>query len=383
MNNDKKKICFVVARPSVANGFLREPIKKLAQEFDVYLASNFDGKPMEFDLPLAGYFDFPIQRKPSIGAMLKALRILYKYFKREHFFAVHSQALSASVLNSLAGWMARVPHRLRIFTGQMWVTMTGVRKWFYRLLDKLTVRLNTELLVDGKPQRQFLIAERVLKEGQATVLANGSISGVDIERFKPTANDRKEERKKMNIAPAKVVYTFLGRLKRDKGVYEMLEAFNRLAGEKPDAYLLIFGNDEGNVMSHIGEYGNIINGENFCYFGLTRQPEKALQAADVFVLPSYREGFGVSAIEAACLGLPVICSDIYGMEDTMVDEVTGIRCKVKDADSLYVAMARLYEDESLRTSMGMQGRNRILNDFSSELVSQAWLQFYRDLENKN
>lgn len=377
---EKRKICFVVATPSVANGFLKEPIKKLATKFDVYIASNFEGKPMDLDLPIKGYLDFPIQRKPSIGNELKALRILYRYFKKEKFFAVHSQALSASLLNSLAGWMARAPHRLRIFTGQMWVTMKGARKWFYRMLDRLTIKLNTELLVDGKPQRQFLIDERLLKEGQADVLANGSISGVDITRFNPTESDRINEREELGITPERIVFVFLGRLKRDKGLYEILTSFNRLAVDHKNAFLLLFGNDEGNIMSHLSEYENIKDGENFCYYGITHKPEKSLQAADVFLLPSYREGFGVSAIEASCLGLPVVCSDTYGMADTMIDNVTGLRCKVADVESLYQCMKQLYADESLRKRMGTEGRKRVLKEFSSDLVSNAWLDYYLNLK---
>lgn len=377
---EKRKICFVVATPSVANGFLKEPIKKLATKFDVYIASNFEGKPMDLDLPIKGFLDFPIQRKPNIGNELKALRILYRYFKKEKFFAVHSQALSASLLNSLAGWMARVPHRLRIFTGQMWVTMKGARKWFYRMLDRLTIKLNTELLVDGKPQRQFLIDERILKEGQADVLANGSISGVDIIRFKPSENDRLNERKELGITSEQIVFVFLGRLKRDKGLYEILASFNRLAVDHKNAFLLLFGNDEGNIMSHLSEYENIKMGENFCYYGLTHKPEKSLQAADVFLLPSYREGFGVSAIEASCLGLPVVCSDTYGMADTMIDNVTGLRCKVADVESLYQCMKQLYADDSLRKRLGAEGRKRVLKDFSSDLVSNAWLDYYLNLK---
>ena len=379
-NMGRKKICFIVARPGVATGFLREPINKLATEFDVYLASNFEGKPMELDLPLAGCFDFPIERNPGLWNELKALRLLYRYFRKERFFAVHSQALNASLLTSIAGWMARVPHRIRIFTGQMWVTMTGFRRKFYRFLDRVTIALNTELLVDGKPQRQFLIDEGILKDGQAEVLAKGSISGVDVNRFCPTELDRDTERNNLGIKPEQVVFTFLGRLKRDKGLFEILTAFNQLAMSEANAFLLLFGNDEEDVISHLPEYKNICEGKNFCYFGPTRKPEKSLQAADVFLLPSYREGFGVSAIEAACLGLPVICSDTYGMADTMIDNVTGLRCAVGDAKSLYESMLRLYNDTKLRLKMGKEGRNRVLRDFSSEYVSNEWLRFYKNLK---
>jgi glycosyltransferase involved in cell wall biosynthesis len=104
-----------------------------------------------------------------------------------------------------------------------------------------------------------------------------------------------------------------------------------------------------------------------------------LQAGDIFVLPTYREGFGSSVIEASALELPVICSDAYGVMDAMVDNLTGLRCKVGDVDSLYKAMTRLAEDKQLQKSLGKNGRERVVNEFSGADVTKHWLQYYADV----
>ncbi|MDE6320768.1 MAG: glycosyltransferase, partial [Muribaculaceae bacterium] len=136
---------------------------------------------------------------------------------------------------------------------------------------------------------------------------------------------------------------------------------------------------EENCLNHISEYSDIVDGSNFKYYGPTSTPQLSLQAADVFCLPSYREGFGLSVIEASCLELPVICSDAYGMADTMVDTVTGVRCKVGDAASLTAAMKYLYDNPDERRRMGENGRKRVLDLFSGEKIVGAWVEYYHSL----
>ena len=133
------------------------------------------------------------------------------------------------------------------------------------------------------------------------------------------------------------------------------------------------------MASHFGEYNNLKEKENFLYYGLTREPQNMTQAADVFVLPTYREGFGSSVIEAAALGIPTICSDAYGVMDAMVDNVTGLRCKVGDKESLYHCMKQLYNDKSMRERMGKAGRERVLQDFDGRIITQKWVEFYHEM----
>ena len=171
----------------------------------------------------------------------------------------------------------------------------------------------------------------------------------------------------------------MGRLNHDKGLYELLPAFNRLAGERDNVFLLLVGRDEENVASHFSEYGNIIPDKNFCFYGLTNEPQKLLQAGDVFVLPTYREGFSSSVIEASALGLPVICSDAYGVMDAMVDNVTGLRCTVGNVESLYKAMSAFVDNPELISQLGNAGRERVIADFNGKDLSRLWEEFYRKL----
>ena len=166
-------------------------------------------------------------------------------------------------------------------------------------------------------------------------------------------------------------------MNREKGVYELLEAFNRLAKDHEDAKFLLIGRNEGIPEEVFKSYPNIVYGENMVCYGYTQTPYIALQAGDVLCLPSYREGFGISVIEASAVTLPVIVSDIYGLRDAFVDGETGLKCKPRDADSLYEVMKTLYDDKELRISLGKAGRERTKQLFSMELVSNAWVDYFR------
>ncbi len=372
----KKKICVVASAPGGITSFWKTNIERLSEQFDVYVVANYQEETVFDSLKIKGGKSVNILRRPSLWSMVKAVFALRNYFKQEQFDGFISMSLNASLISAVAGWMAGIPFRARIFTGQLWANKTGISRTFYKMLDKITVCLNNHFLVDGKSQQEYLIENGILKEGQSIVLANGSICGVDVNLFKPSEEKREEERERLGFDDSDVVFTFMGRINREKGTYELLEAFNRLSREYKNAVLLLIGNVEGISEDTFKDYQYIYLGKNLILYGYTKQPYYALQAGDVFCLPSYREGFGMSVIEAAALGLPVIASDAYGLRDSFVDGETGLKCKVKDVDTLYTAMLELYNNPDKRVTYGQSGRERVVEMFSKELVSNAWLNYF-------
>lgn len=377
-NNKMKKICFVTAIPTSAEVFLRDHMKALREEYEVFYVSN-EQDVNNVRVPVDGYYCVNIQRKISICHDIRALWDLYKYFRKEKFDAVHSVTPKAGLLTSIAAFCARVPVRVHIYTGQVWANKRGFMRLLLKFMDKTISSLDNHILVDGEGQRQFLIRNKVLKEKKSCVLGSGSICGVNLDRFNPSTMVRNEKRNELGIPADMTVYTFMGRLNRDKGLHELMAAFNRLAAEKEDVYLLLFGGDEESISRTFHKYPYIRNKQNFLYYGPTNEPFNMLQAGDVFVLPTYREGFGSSVIEASALGLPVICSDAYGVMDAMIDEVTGLRCKVGDVESLYEAMMKLAADKDLQKFLGKNGRERVIREFDGKAVTKYWVDYYREI----
>lgn len=377
----KKKIAFVVAIPGTAEAFLTSHLEVLTKEYDVSLIANFPDnyENPQFSEMNVQLINAPIERKISIKKDLTALFKLAKILKKEHFYSVHSITPKAGLLSAVASWMAGIKNRIHIYTGQVWATRKGVMRYFLKLLDKTISRLDTQILVDGEGQRQFLIKEGVIKAKNSTVLANGSICGVKLKNFVISETTREIERKKFGFSTDDVVFIFLGRLNHDKGIGELFAAFNKMASECPKAKLLLYGSDEEGYDAKSAEYPNIRKGENYFYPGPTPKPYDALQGGDVFVLPTWREGFGMSVIEAQALGLPVITTDAYGVCDTSVVNETGLRCKVGDPDTLYQCMTTLYSNSEMRKQFGTAGRERVEKLFDSNIVSKAWADFYHKI----
>ena len=378
----KKKIAFVVAIPGTAQAFLKDHFRALSASYDVHLLANFKGNDdcrAEFEAMGVVCHDMPIVRAICIGKDVVALWSLFMVLKREGFACVHSVTPMAGLLSALAAYCAGIDVRIHIYTGQVWATRKGFMRSVLKLMDKVISRLDTNLLVDGESQRQYLIDEGVLRESNSTVLANGSICGVRLERFDVSADVRNEEREKFGFGNADVVYVFLGRLNHDKGINELYAAFNRLVSVCPNAKLLLYGSDEGNYDAKVALFDNLKPNVNFFYPGVTQNPFNALQAGDVFVLPTWREGFGSSVIEAQALELPVITSDAYGVVDASVANETGLRCSVGDVDGLYECMKKYYDNPGLRKRHGHAGRKRIEEKFSNDMVTAAWVEYYRNI----
>lgn len=375
----KKRICFVVAVPITAQVFLKDHIKALGAEYDIYLVANIQSDEEVNGLDIVEWKRIDIQRGIAILKDLNAVRCLKKYFREMKFDAVHSITPKAGLVTALAGRMAGIKHRIHIFTGQVWCTRKGLMRKMLKFIDRIIARLNNHILVDGKSQRDFLEREGVLKKGQAEVFAQGSISGVNSARFTPDVVFRKSIREDLAIKEDMVCYIFLGRLNHDKGIGELLDAYNRLAGETTKVFLLLVGYDEDNYEKRIGEFVNIKPGFNFHYYGSTSNPEKVLNAGDVFVLPTYREGFGTSVLEAACVGIPCICSDAYGVLDAYIVGETGLQCKVGSPNSLYECMKQMHDNPSMRKQMGAKSRERALRDFDGTELSRCWKQYYHGI----
>jgi glycosyltransferase involved in cell wall biosynthesis len=375
----RKKICFVVAVPITAQAFLKDHIKLLSEHYDVFLLANIKSDDEVRGLSLTGWKKIEIERGISIKKDMDAVVQLKRYFQEMQFDAVHSVTPKAGLVTALAGKLAGIKHRTHIFTGQVWATKSGLMRWLLKSIDKLIARCDNHIMVDGKSQRTFLEKEGVLKPGKALVFCEGSIAGVNSERFVPDANARKEEREKIGIKDGVLTYIFLGRLNHDKGIGELYEAYNRLAAEEKDVFLLLVGFDEEGYLQKLPEYKNIQEGKNFHFYGSTSQPEHVLNAGDVFVLPTYREGFGSSVLEAACIGLPSICTDAYGVLDAYIEGETGLQCKVGDVESLYQCMKRMHDEQELRINMGKKSRERALKDFNVKPISEAWFNFYKNI----
>jgi len=317
-----------------------------------------------------------IPRKLEAWADLKALWKLYAVFRQESFDIIHSFTPKAGLLCSVAAFFARIPLRFHTFTGQAWVTRKGLMRWVMRLSDRCISRLMTHCYADSVSQKEYLISEGIVSEQAISVIGNGSLGGIDLERFSLSrwSDDEKEMLKKhIGIEDALCVFIYIGRLTVDKGLCELLNAFAKLQQETQHAHLLLVGptDPDGEAI-----FKRARRQENVHCLGYQKDVGRFLAVSDVFCLPSYREGFGTVVIEAAALGLPCVGTKISGLVDAVHDGVTGILVPVKDSERLYRAMHRLSKDKILRRKMGEAAQARAAKLYDVKVINTEWASEY-------
>jgi len=379
-----KSICFVVATPFTANAFLLEHIKQLSLFYKVTLCLNLNLYPLSagFDLKKLQVIDVPIERKINLLKDFGALFALFALFNKERFDVVHTVSPKAGLLGMLAGFFSQTKNRFHTFTGQVWVNSNGLSKLFFKAIDRLICRLATQVFADSQSQIDFLITEGICKKSEICLLGNGSISGVNLSRFKPDLTARNSCRDLLAARESDIVYLFVGRVCRDKGIFDLLAAFNKITSNfESNVHLWVVGPDEGDVGPELKiMYPKLQNQVE--WIGPSFEPEKYMAAADVLVLPSYREGFGSVVIEAAACKIPAIAYATEGITDAIEDQWTGLLAQKYDIEDLALKMNLLAVNTDLRLMLGLNAYERAMEFFSSDAVTTEWLIFYQKVLSK-
>ena len=359
----------------VAKFFLSHQICALSKKYNVTLVTNLKGQSsfLNWVPDNVEIIDIPIRREVNLISDFIVLFLLIKLFYKSNFSLVHSISPKAGLLAILASYITQIPVRLHTFTGQVWATKHGISKKFFQCLDRLINALATIVLIDSRSQQNFLIENNVVKKTSSIVLGEGSISGVDLNKFKPDPSLRDQVRVNLAIQNNVTVFLFLGRIKKEKGILDLAKAFSRLHQKYKNTALCVVGPDEDSLYSKLDK----ITGIHLLPF--TNSPEKYMVASDVLCLPSYREGFGSVIIEAAACGITSIGYDIYGLSDAIVDGETGILIPLKSVVGLENAMEQLLNDSKLRHRMGEAARVRSLSKFSQEILTEQLVDLYKDL----
>lgn len=372
----RSKLCFVVSTPMTAIAFLNGHIDHLGDEFDITVVCNFDGSEPEISQK-AKLKNIEITRPISPIADVRALWKLYRFLRQERFGIVHSVTPKAGLLTAVSGWLAQTPIRVHWFTGQVWVLAKGPKRWLLKNLDRLISALDTQVLIDSSSQRDFLMRERVIKLNRSQVLGDGSIAGVDTQRFQPNQEVRVNVRSELGIRSDEIkIILYMGRLNKEKGIDILLSIFEKIES-RGDVLLLLIGEDEANYLARF-QQGLVRSSPAFKHLPHTRFPERFMAAADIFFLPSLREGFGMTLIEAASSQLPVISSKIYGVIDSVVDGKSGYLVDPQDYMEYFDRLIYLLEHEDARSAMGQFGRRRVLGVWQKERIEKALKDFYSD-----
>jgi glycosyltransferase involved in cell wall biosynthesis len=367
----RRKVCVIVTSLLIVRFFLLPHLDALAQKHDVTLIVNVDdpGFTSELGIPLT-VVHVDIRRKISLWHDAMALWRIYRIIRSSAFDLVHSVSPKGGLLGMAAAWLACAPVRWHTFQGEVWANRRGVGRLALKHVDWLMARLATHLTVVSASEQKFLMEEGVIPAKKSLVLAHGSISGVPLDRFKPDTGARQRVRQQLDVPEQGIVFLYVGRLNRDKGLLDLARAFTTVAAAHASAWLLVVGPDEdamqAKMAAHLGAATSRVR-----FVPYTGQPEQYMAAAEVLVLPSHREGFGVVIIEAAAAGIPAIGSRIYGITDAIVENETGELFEAGNVEELASKMLRMASNASVRAKLGANAAQRARRDFDQKAVVDA------------
>lgn len=315
---------------------------------------------------------------------LKALFELYRIFKKEKPFIVHTHTPKAGTLGMIAARLAGVPHRLHTIAGLPLLESTGSKRKLLNIVEKLTYACATLVLPNSFGMQDIVIKEKLCSKEKLRVIGNGSSNGIDTEHYdkKNVSLQRIDAIKQhLNIKPKDIVFLFIGRIVKDKGINELVEAFDAISDSHLNAKLIIVGylEKELDPINSITE-SLIKSNTNIYEVGEVEDIRPYIAISDILVLPSYREGFPNVVLQANCMGIPCIVTNINGSNEIISDNFNGIIIPVKDSVALKNAMLQLYNNPNRIKDLAKNTRPNILNKYKRELIWQEMLDLYNNLD---
>lgn len=325
---------------------------------------------------------YPVTMKRQIIPItdLTALLQLWYRILRIKPDIVHSHTPKAGLLGTIAARLAHVPVIFLSVFGLPQMTRTGFRR---RLLDCTTwlaCQLADRVWCDSQSMRDYIVSAKLCADSKTVVLGHGSVNGVDAQhRFSPqlySAAARSALRNRYGIPDKARVLGFVGRIVADKGMSELVDAWRLLREKYSDLHMLLVGPFEAEDPLRPQDEVMLRGDPRVHLVGYQPDVASYLAVMDLFVMPSYREGFGLANIEAAAMELPVISTRIPGCVDSVQDGVTGILVPPRDSRSLASAIELYLNNPDLVRRHGRAGRQRVLHDFRPEVIWEALYQEY-------
>ena len=374
----RKKIIRTSTVSTSLNTFCRGTLRRLANTYDVVAVSTPDAELDEMaEREGIRVIGVPMRRPIAPLRDIVSLWRLIRVFHRERPSMVHSITPKAGLLSMIAAWICRVPVRLHTFTGLVFPTATGLKKRILILTDRITCACATHIVPEGEGVKADLINYNITRK-PLQVLGYGNIRGIDLDHYRrsPEVMEKALTLRKPNL----FTFVFIGRVVRDKGIDELVEAFSLLHSEHPQTRLILVGRAEDNLDPvSPNTRRTIASHPAIEAVGNQSDVRPWLAASDALVFPSYREGFPNVVIEAGALDLPSIVTDINGSREIIVHGQNGIIVPPRNAQALLQAMTQFVQNPQATQAMALKARQMIASRFEKSFVQKCLFDYYKQI----
>ena len=374
----RKKIIRTSTVSTSLNTFCRGTLRRLANTYDVVAVSTPDDELREMaEREGIRVIGVPMRRPIAPLHDIVSLWRLIRVFRRERPIMVHSITPKAGLLSMIAACICRVPVRLHTFTGLVFPTATGLKQRILMLTDRITCACATHIVPEGEGVKADLISYNITRK-PLQVLGYGNVRGVDMQHYSRTPEVMTAAQ---SISRSDVfTFVFVGRVVRDKGINELVEAFVRLHQAEPATRLILVGRFEDNLDPVSGKTRLAIERcDAIEAVGSQSDVRPWLAAADALVFPSYREGFPNVVLEAGALDLPSIVTDINGSREIIVHGKNGVIVPPRNDQALLQAMTQFVQNLQATQAMAANARQMIASRFEKSFVEQCLIDYYKEI----
>ena len=320
-----------------------------------------------------------MKREISLFADLMSLLRWIWLLLKERPYIVHGNTPKASLLSMVAAWITRRPVRIYMCHGLRYQGTEGKLRKLLMMMEKITCRCANHVISVSKGVANVMVQDGLCPREKMSVVGYGSAGGVDIERYNSN-NIESNVRNEINIPEDAFVFAFVGRIVKDKGINELVAAFDNINKKYPNTHLLLVGPVE-TIQNPIDESAirRIEQNENIHAVGMQKDIRPYLKASDAFILPSYREGFGMVLIEAGAMGLPCITTDITGCNEIIIPGENGAIIEPRNMNALHNEMEKWLLNPLDVNKMAENARRMVIERYDSKKVRQLYYEEYKKL----
>lgn len=330
------------------------------------------------------FFPLEMTRKITPLQDLRCLICLIRFFREEKPHIVHSHTPKAGIIGMLAAYITRVPVRMHTVAGLPLMEAKGVKKRILKSVERLTYHCATHVYPNSKGLLSFIKEKSLVDNTPIKCIGKGSSNGIDTAYFNPDLISQmrhNELRKQWKIGHDDFVFLFIGRLVGDKGINELVAAFEQLANKIPVIKLVLVGPQEPLLDPLSKDTINSINhNPNIILTGYQKDVRPFFKMAQAFVFPSYREGFPNVVLQAGAMRVPCIVSDINGCNEIIENEVNGLVVPPKQIQPLVKKMELLHNDSTMRSVFIERTYKAVVNNFERAHYWKLLLTEYKALE---
>ncbi len=380
-----KKLIRLTTIPYSLTSLLKGQLKYMSKFYDVSaISSSSDGYLEKFGKE-DGIKTIAVEmtRKITLFKDLSAAFKMFLVFRKEKPYIVHTHTPKAGTVGMLAAYLAGVPHRLHTIAGLPLVEVKGPKRVLLNFVEKITYHCATKIYPNSYGLQEIILENNFTSSSKLKVIGNGSSNGIDTSHYDSSLFDREKQnqiKKSLNIEEDDFVFIFVGRLVKDKGVNELIMAFDKFSKAYQNVKLLLVGPYERHLdpLEEVTE--NIIDQHpSIIKAGLQKDVRPYYAIAKALVFPSYREGFPNAVMEAGAMGLPAIVTNINGCNEIITNDENGIIVPTKSVSVLLNAMQELYQNESKYKNLATKARVMITSRFEREFIWKALLEEYQKL----